>query len=78
MKLKVNQDVCIGCGACAAICTEVFDINEDGLAIVTVEEIKKENEEDALDAKEGCPTGAIVEEDTEANEQGIEILEDEE
>lgn len=61
MKLKVNQDVCIGCGACAAICTEVFDINEDGLAEVVVDEIDDKNVEDALDAKEGCPTGAIVE-----------------
>lgn len=61
MKLKVNEDVCIGCGACAAICPDVYDINDDGYAYVKVDVVKKENEVEALDAKEGCPTGAIVE-----------------
>lgn len=61
MKLKVNEDVCIGCGACAAICPDVYDINDNGYAYVKVEVVEKENEGDALDAKEGCPTGAIVE-----------------
>ena len=28
MKVKVNQDACIGCGACAAIAEDVFEINE--------------------------------------------------
>ena len=59
MKLKVNKDVCIGCGACQAVCPEVFEIEEDGLATVKVDEIPKESKEDAIDAKEGCPTNAI-------------------
>lgn len=62
MKLKVNKDVCIGCGACQATCNEIFEIQDDGLADVIVEEISKDLEEDAIDAKEGCPTGAIEEE----------------
>lgn len=61
-KVKVNKDVCIGCGACQAICEEVYQIGEDGLAEVIVEEVSKENEESAIDALENCPTGAIVEE----------------
>ena len=27
MKLKVNEDACIGCGACQATCSEVFEID---------------------------------------------------
>ena len=57
--LKVNKDLCIGCGACQAVCPEVFEIEDDGLASVIVEEIPEELSEDALDAKEGCPTSAI-------------------
>lgn len=57
--LKVNKDLCIGCGACQAVCPEVFEIEDDGLASVIVEEIAEELYEDALDAKEGCPTSAI-------------------
>ena len=61
MKLKVNQDVCIGCGACQAVCGEVFEINDDGLAETIVDEISDDLKEDAIDAKEGCPVGAIEE-----------------
>lgn len=60
MKLKVMDDLCIGCGACQAICPECFELNDDGLATVKVDEIPKENEEDATDAKEGCPVSAIA------------------
>lgn len=57
--LKVNKDLCIGCGACQAVCPEVFEIEDDGLAAVVVEEIPEDVTEDAIDAKEGCPTNAI-------------------
>ena len=32
MKVKVNQDACIGCGACTAIAEEVFELNDEGLS----------------------------------------------
>ena len=69
MKVKVNKDACIGCGACAAICDEVFEINDEGLSEVKVEEENKEKEEfvsvkeelqdEVRDAADSCPTGAI-------------------
>lgn len=61
MKLKVNEDVCIGCGACQAVCPEVFEIGDNGLAKVITEEISEECVEDATDAKDGCPVAAIEE-----------------
>lgn len=63
MKLKVMSDVCIGCGACQAICPDCFEITDEGTATVKVEEINEEFIDDATDAKEGCPVSAIVEED---------------
>ncbi|MBE6144810.1 MAG: ferredoxin [Firmicutes bacterium] len=60
-KVKVLKDVCIGCGACQAICSEVYEIGDDGLAEVILEEIPEKLEEDAIDALENCPTSAIVE-----------------
>ena len=68
MKLVVDKDICIGCGACAAICPDVFEIDEDGLAVSVVDEINEEVMEDAIDAKEGCPVNAIKE-DTEEEKQ---------
>lgn len=61
MKVKVNQDACIGCGACAAICNDVFDIDDQGLSFLKVEEINEENEEAVQDAIDSCPTDAIEE-----------------
>lgn len=60
MKLKVN-DNCIGCGACQAICPDVFEINDDGYATTIVDEVSEELMDDAMDAKEGCPVDAIEE-----------------
>jgi len=63
MKLKVDENLCIGCGACEAICPECFRVNdEEGVAEVITKEIPKEFEEKATDAKEGCPAQAIMEE----------------
>ena len=61
MKLKVNKELCIGCGACQAVAYEVFEIDDDGLATVKCDEVPEELMEDATDALEGCPTDAIEE-----------------
>lgn len=61
MKLKVNKDICIGCGACQAIAPEVFEIEDDGLAKAINTEIDEDLKDDAIDAKEGCPVEAISE-----------------
>ena len=61
MKLDVNKDLCLGCGACCATAPDIFEIGEDGLATVKVSEVPEEFTEDALDAKDGCPTSAIEE-----------------
>ena len=65
MKAKVNKDLCIGCGACAAIVPDVFQIGDDGLAEVITDNEVKETEvnkdliDEVKDAAEGCPTSAI-------------------
>ena len=59
MKAKVIDNLCIGCGACAALVPDEFDINENGVAYAINDEVKKENEELVNDAKDNCPTSAI-------------------
>lgn len=61
MKIRVNQDACIGCGACPSIAKEVFELNDEGLSYAKVEEIKDDLKEEVLDAINSCPTGAIEE-----------------
>lgn len=59
MKVKVNKDACIGCGACVAICDEVFEMSDGGLSEAKTEEIKDELKDSVQDAVDSCPTGAI-------------------
>lgn len=59
MKAKVNKDQCIGCGSCTVISPEVFEIDNDGLAVAKEENINEENKEEVRDAAESCPTSAI-------------------
>lgn len=62
MRVKVDQELCISCGACIDVCPEVFDWNEDDKAHSIVEEVPSEVEEQAGEALESCPTDAISEE----------------
>lgn len=58
-KVKVNKDVCIGCGACASIVSEVFDIGDEGFAYVKTDKFDDSIKEEILDAAENCPVSAI-------------------
>ena len=59
MKVKVNRDSCIGCGACAAICDEVFEIDDEGLSVAKTEDVQEDKKQEVQDAADSGPTGAI-------------------
>ena len=61
MKVRVNQDACIGCGACEQIDDELFKINDDGISKEVSEDVAEGKEENAKEAIDSCPTGAIEE-----------------
>ncbi len=63
MKVVLNRDGCIGCGACAALCENIFEIDDEGLSKIKKEKVTDEDVELARDAIESCPTGAITLED---------------
>lgn len=64
MKFKVDENLCICCGACQAICKEVFEISDEGFAVAKDEEIKDEEiKDEAISAMESCPTDAITNEE---------------
>lgn len=54
-KIIVNEDLCIGCGACAACCPEAFEIGDDFVAKAIDDNIT----ENVIIAAENCPTDAI-------------------
>jgi len=60
MIVHVEKEACIGCGACPSICPEVFEMDEDGLAVALDEHVPADKEESVQEAAESCPTEAIV------------------
>lgn len=61
MRVNVDQDLCVSCGACVSICPEVFDWGEEEKAVAKLKEVPDDIEETAHEAVESCPTAAILE-----------------
>jgi ferredoxin len=59
MKACVDKEKCIGCGVCANICPDVFEIGDDGIAIVKVDVVPKGKESEVNEAAQSCPVEAI-------------------
>ena len=59
MKVRVDPQVCAGFGACLGLSPEVFELHDDGYAVVRVSEVPKELEEVVRAAVTQCPSGAI-------------------
>jgi ferredoxin len=53
--LKVDQEKCIGCGLCAGLCPESFQMNMNGKSEVTNAEVN----DCAKNAAANCPVEAI-------------------
>ncbi|OBB90003.1 ferredoxin [Mycobacterium sp. 852002-30065_SCH5024008] len=59
MKLRVDAEMCQGHSRCYAAYPEMFDIDGDGIAFVTMETIPPEWEDRAHNAIANCPERAI-------------------
>jgi ferredoxin len=57
MKVTVN-DECIGCGLCESTCSDVFAINDDGVAEVIIDDAE-DYEDEVNEAIDNCPVSAI-------------------
>ena len=60
MKVSVDQDKCIGCGACVAACPKVFKLGEDGKSQVKDGADLEANKDKIQAAATGCPASAII------------------
>ena len=62
MRVRVDEDACVGDGTCVEVCPEIFEMRGD-VAIAKMEEVPDELEDSCREAAESCPVEAILIED---------------
>lgn len=57
MQIEINRELCMGSGNCSFWAPDVFDLDDDGIAVVL--DPTAAPEEKIILAGQGCPTQAI-------------------
>lgn len=60
MNLSIDSAACVSCGMCAERLPAVFCIDRAARSAVLVRQPTPAEEDDALEAAEDCPVGAII------------------
>ena len=60
MRVEVDGDLCQGHARCWAICPEVFDLDDEGHAVVTQPDVPADLEGKVREAADNCPELAIT------------------
>lgn len=60
MKVRVDSSICAGFSVCLGLCPEVFELHDDGYAVVRVGEVPPELEDAVRTAVNQCPSNAIT------------------
>ena len=58
MKVKIDRDLCTGCGLCPDTCPEVFQMDGDKAKVI-VDVVPVQFEEACKEAVDSCPVEAI-------------------
>jgi len=58
MKVRVDEETCVGDETCVQICPEIFEMQGD-VAVAKMEDVPEELEGSCKEAAESCPVEAI-------------------
>lgn len=59
MKATIDEDLCTACELCVDTCPEVFEMGDD-VAVVKVDVVPADAEDDTREAAESCPAECII------------------
>ncbi|WP_313053522.1 ferredoxin [Pseudomonas lopnurensis] len=68
-RVVADRSRCCGYGLCAAVCPEIYKLDEDGIVYLATDRVPTEHEEQAREGAAACPAEAIWLELAEAGEQ---------
>lgn len=60
MRVAVDRTKCQGIGLCEMTAPSTFELGDDGVSRVLVEDVPDGEHANVLEAVQNCPTGALV------------------
>ncbi len=60
MRVHIDDDQCKGHGVCWSLCPDVFDLTDDGYAVVLVDDVAERFTAVVRTAVDQCPESAIT------------------
>ena len=61
MEVKIDEELCTGCGLCEETCPDIFKMDEDkDIAVIIKTDYDEYDEECIQEAVESCPSEAIT------------------
>ena len=59
MKVKIEEELCIGCGLCVNMADQIFEMQDDK-AVVILAEVPADQEDGVREAIDSCAVEAII------------------
>ncbi len=60
MRVRVNEDLCVGCEACAEVCPELFEMQGEMAVPRIDDDVPEELEDICRETADTCPAESII------------------